>query len=159
MWENAEPMRVRILRMPARMVADMSHTSPAGHWYRVQHGVPPDARYLGASFDFQREEVLLKFEHESFSPVRDGGVIPPLDSPLFEAKWDETADLFMPKTKPSCDRTTIDSLTIRVPASAVREVPRDRCVSMAAGSLNIDLPQAIDEARAAVADTPVTVGG
>lgn len=44
--------------------------------YRIENGVPEDAHFCGAWWDYDTATFILKYEHPDFPLVEEGGIIP-----------------------------------------------------------------------------------
>ena len=85
----AEPRHLAYLRVSGEELQDMMTARPDNHWYRVQLGIPEDAKFVRMAIDESegRNELLLVFEHPSFLTSRNysGWTLPALSHPMFES--------------------------------------------------------------------------
>lgn len=84
---GAPARRVRMLRISPSCIAALLSEGSA---FRTSKGLPPGCSFAAAFIERKTREVCLYVEHESFAPVRDGGLIPEMDGFVLEDLSDAT---------------------------------------------------------------------
>ena len=77
-----EPRRLALVKMSTEFLADLCRQDAPDTWrsqWRVSFGVPESARLIGFFLDHQAEQLVLRFEDDSFPLVRHGAQVPPLE--------------------------------------------------------------------------------
>lgn len=58
------------------LLANLVIGSPPGFYFRVKSGLPADAKPVGHSYDIERDQFVVMYEHESFAIVPPAYRIP-----------------------------------------------------------------------------------
>jgi hypothetical protein len=79
--------RLSALRVTGELLQDMFRTSPSDQWFRIENGVPQDARFVRMDMDTSggRSDLIAVYEHESFPPYTPGSRVPCMITPALSA--------------------------------------------------------------------------
>ena len=81
--------RLRRFAAHPRILIEMAKAIHPGVRIRaMSNALPPDAEYVGATFDPERRVVWVFVESEAFDLIEEGGVVPEHPRTLYEKIYD-----------------------------------------------------------------------
>lgn len=64
-----------MVEVSERLMRYLLVTAPKGHWWRIERGLPPDARLLAAEYDIAGRVYRFFFESPEFPATRDDSTV------------------------------------------------------------------------------------